>query len=510
MMRRGLFWAVRLLLVVVAVGAVREGRGGLFGESEEEKAARVAKHVADVLREPKKLIAQAQDAAEAGQPEEAIRLFSQAHDMLVAVEEREDTSGAAFGTLRIFKARCRSMLDALALQLAEVQDVRQAVTDTSDLEAQLAAERKALLEKDAAERGPVVPDHPPTLREQLVAEEAERVAAAKQVDVAQAALVAAKQAVTEAASAFTKASQAHAAADAAAYVATQAVVQAQTRAQQAGTPAAAEALAAAQAEAGRAKEALSAAKVALEAAKQGREQARLELQVAERAELEARQKQVAAARSVEVLQRAIAEEEAAERAAAEAEERRLEAAQLAKRQATAAALQRERAALKQGEAPDEADERARRHEQAMCLELWRDKRLDELEPRLLAAVEKWPDDPALLVLLARLRLLNEEADDALELAEDVPAGGEPGRQARLVAAGVYLMKNRPMEAMKVLEGLMREQPNDPAPYFNMAVTLLRLPEIDPDREVAAQYYTKSVQLGGRRSGFLERRLNMEE
>ena len=36
-----------------------------FGESEEEKAAKLATHVAEVLREPNRLIAQAQDAFDA-------------------------------------------------------------------------------------------------------------------------------------------------------------------------------------------------------------------------------------------------------------------------------------------------------------------------------------------------------------------------------------------------------------------------------------------------------------
>ena len=112
-----------------------------FGESEEEKAADLATHVAETLREPNRTIAQAQDATEAGDTEEAIRLFRKAQSQIEAVEAAEDTSGSAWSALRLKKFQCISARDALALKRAEVMDVRQAVTDTDDLEARLAAER---------------------------------------------------------------------------------------------------------------------------------------------------------------------------------------------------------------------------------------------------------------------------------------------------------------------------------------------------------------------------------
>ena len=64
-------------------------------------------------------------------------------------------------------------------------------------------------------------------------------------------------------------------------------------------------------------------------------------------------------------------------------------------------------------------------------------------------------------------------------------------------------------AMKVLEPVMLANPKDPDVFYNMAVVLVRLPEVDPHREIAAKYYTKSIELGGRRSLVLERRLEME-
>ena len=81
--------------------------------------------------------------------------------------------------------------------------------------------------------------------------------------------------------------------------------------------------------------------------------------------------------------------------------------------------------------------------------------------------------------------------------------------AQLVAAGAFLTKNRPDEAMRILERAAKAKPNDPRPYFNLAVAFLRLPTADPNREIAARFYAKSVSLGGKRSYDLERRLNME-
>ena len=89
-----------------------------FGESEEEQAAALATHVAESLREPIKTIALAQDATEAGDTEEAIRLFRKAQGQLEAIEAAEDTSDSAWSALRIKKFQCISALDALALKRA--------------------------------------------------------------------------------------------------------------------------------------------------------------------------------------------------------------------------------------------------------------------------------------------------------------------------------------------------------------------------------------------------------
>ncbi|MGN0890486.1 MAG: tetratricopeptide repeat protein, partial [Candidatus Spyradenecus sp.] len=299
-----------------------------------------------------------------------------------------------------------------------------------------------------------------------------------------------------------------------AFLATQTTVKAKIAAAKSGNGASATEAEAAEVEA---KDALKAAKVAMNEAKTEREQAGARKQVTAEKLRKAEGALKDARQAVEVIEQAIAREKAEAEARAKAEQERLEAEALARKQAQAEEIARMRAAQAkqkaeadaQAKAAAEADAQARAHAVAMCTEFWNNKLVDRLEERLGESLAKWPDEPELLVLLARLRLLQGRADDALELVETVPATGATGRKARMVAAGVYLSKNLPMEAMKVLEALMREDPRDPDACFNMAVTMLRLPAIDPKRDLAAKYYTRSVQLGGKRSLAMEQRLEME-
>ena len=503
-----------LLALLLTVALPVPLQAGLFGESEAEKEAKVAKHVADLLREPNRLIAQAQTVAEAGDTEEAIRLFRQAQTRLEEIEAEEDTNTPAFASLRLKKFHCISSLDALALKRAEVQDNRQAVTDTDDLEARLAEERKALADKAAEAEKVAALSRPPTLADQL--RDAQQRVMAAEADVAREreALAALQAEFEQKATAFTEAAKAHAAADAAAFLATQTTVKAKVAAAKSGNAASAAEAAAAEDEA---KAALKAAKTAMDEAKAAREQVGTRKQVTAEKLRAAEGALADAQQSVRVMEQAIAREQAEAEARAKAEQERLEAEALARKQAQAEEIARMRAAQAkqkaeadaQAKAAAEADAQARAHAVAMCTEFWNNKLIDRLEERLSESLAKWPDEPELLVLLARLRLLQGRADDALELVETVPATGATGRKARMVAAGVYLSKNLPMEAMKVLEALMREDPRDPDACFNMAVTMMRLPAIDPKRDLAAKYYARSVQLGGKRSLAMEQRLEME-
>lgn len=495
-----------LFLLLVAALACAPVRAGWFSDDEEVAQA---KHVADLLREPSKLISQAQDAFDKGNLEESIRLFSEARERFREIEQKEDTSGAAFAPLRLKKFRCISMLDALALQRANTQDRRQAVTDTSDLEARLAKERTTVKEGREAEAKAKATPVPPNDAQLLAEAEAALPKAQAFAKDAAETLAKVEAEVREAGEAFTAAAKRNTAADAAAFVAQSAATKAQAEGN-AGEATAA--LLKAKTEAAQAQEALKLARARLDDATARRKVAEVNAVRAQGAADEARLR-------VETLRKAVAAQKAKAEAERKAQEA-LEAKELLRRQKEAerlAAEERERVRAAQAKAQAdakakanaEAAQKALQQAIAQCEELWRLKRVEALEQKLTTCAGKWPEQPEFLALLAKLRLTQNRPDDALELAAMVPAKGAAGAQARLVAAGAYLAKGRPTEAMRVLEEAMKADPKSPAPYFNMAVTLLRLPEIDPDRALAARYYTQSVELGGKRSGALERRLGME-
>lgn len=475
-------------------------RAGWFGD---DVGVAQAKHVADLLREPSKLITQAQDAFDKGNLEDAIRLFAEARERFQEIEKKEDTSGAAFASLRLKKFHCISMLDALALQRANTQDRRQAVTDTDDLEARLAKERAAVREGQAAEAKTKAPPEPPTDARLLAEAEAALPKAQALAKDAAETLAKIDAEVRAAADAFSEAAKRNTAADAAVFVAQNAAAKAQTEGLGAEET---KALGEAQAQAKAAQETLRAARARLNDATARRKAAEINATRAHGAADEARLR-VETLRKAVIAQRKKAERE---RKAQEA----MEAKELLRRQTEAqrqAAEQRARAEAAQAKAQADASAAQKELTQAIawCGELWRLKRVDALEQRLAECAGKWPDQPEFLMLLAKLRLTQNRPDDALELAAMIPGEGTPGAQARLVAAGAYLAKGRPSEAMRVLEEAIKAEPKSHAPYFDMAVTLLRLPEVDPDRTLAARYYTQSVELGGKRSGALERRLGME-
>lgn len=517
------------MLVLMALVACLAGPVAAwpFGDSEEEQAAEVATRVAEALREPNRLIVQAQEATQKGDVEEAIRLFRRAQTLIEQTEASEDTSGPAWSSLRMKKFLCLSALDALALERAEVLDVRQAVTDTSELERRLAEERAALRkEEDAkvAKEKLLEAPKPPTLREQLPDVKRNLEAAKAARAEAEQRLTAAKTRHEEALKARAEAQSAENAAKVALRAAEQKQVAAEAQAAQAGEGLLAGAFAAdSETSTDEAQAQVKAATQARGAQEDAVDSAAAHLQVAEVRAVKARKDEADAQALLDALEKAIAKEradaEAKERAAqlaAKQEQERLAAEALARRQAQAAAEAKAREAARQraqldaqAKAKAEADAKARATALAECETLWAAKRVDALEAALLKHAVAWPEEPGFLLYLARLRLLQGRPDDALEIVGTVPAGSAADFEAQLVAAGAFLTKNRPDEAMRILERAAKAKPNDPRPYFNLAVAFLRLPTADPDRAIAARFYAKSVSLGGKRSYDLERRLNME-
>lgn len=493
-------------------------QAGLFGESEAEKEARIAKHVADLLREPNRVIAEAQFAVESNDIEEGIRLFRKAQTMLEEIEDSEDTSGSAFATLRLKKFHCVSMLDALVLKQSEVNDVRQAVTDTSELTKRLAQERAELARQAEAEKNQNDLPRPPTLADQLAVEEGKLMVARTALENVQALAQKAKQDADASQKAFAEAARLHTEADTRCFMADQML----KKAEKDGKPKAELEQLAKDFEATRV--ALEEAKSALQAAKERQQPTQQVLEEANLKVAEAKQTVDVAERAVEVLRKALADEAeakrkqlAAEKARAEAEKQRLAAERLKQKQAEAEAAKRAKEQAEKAAAERDAALKAKAKAEAeelqktlqICEELWRMKRVEAFEEKVTEALEKWPDSGELMVQLARLRLIQGEEEDALELVAMTSNKGEVGKRAAFVAAGAYMVKGQPLEAMKMLEPLEKAFPKDPDVYYNMAVILVRLPEVDPNRDLAARYYTRSIELGGCRSSVLERRLDME-
>lgn len=514
------------VLVLMALVACLAGPAAAwpFGDSEEEQAAEVATRVAEALREPNRLIVQAQEATQKGDVEEAIRLFRRAQTLIEQTEATEDTSGPAWSSLRMKKFLCLSALDALALERAEVLDVRQAVTDTSELERRLAEERAALRKKEEAKEKLLEAPKPPTLTEQLPGMKRNLASAKAARAEAEKRLAAAKARHEAALKARAEAQSAEQAAKVALRTAEQKQVAAQAQAAQAGEGLLAGAFAAdTEASTDAAEAQVKAAAKTLKTQEDAVDSAAAHLQVAEARAAKARQEEADAQTLLDALEKAIAKERAdaeakarAAQLAAKQEQERLAAEALARRQAQAAAeakareVARQRAqADAQAKAKAEADDKARAVALAECETLWAAKRVDALEAALLKHAVAWPEEPGFMLYLARLRLLQGRPDDALEIVGTVPAGSAADFEAQLVAAGAFLTKNRPDEAMRILERAAKAKPDDPRPYFNLAVAFLRLPTADPDREIAARFYAKSISLGGKRSYDLERRLNME-
>lgn len=491
-----------------------------FSKSEEELQAEAADRVARLLREPKNTIAKAQMAIEDNDLEEAIKLYREAIKQFEAIEQTEDTSGAVFSDLRFKKFHCISMLDALILKRSEVMDVRRAISDTSELEARLAQEREALKQAEKKEKGENNTPKAtlPKAHQSLLSEEEQALNEAQQaLQQAKHELTLATTAYEENDDAFTDAAKRHAAADANLLNAHRHYTKIQQNED------------ASDRDIGYAKTNYEKATANAQKAKAELETIRTQLDNSEAALIQAEAQHQQALEAVKSAQQRVAvrkqllEKEAEKQRIAEIQEKQKKeeeqkAAILLQKQKEAEenarlakAIEAER--LQKDKVAREAAIKDRQRlalELDLCNDLWNDKDIDALERRLMKNCELWPNEHTFLVHLARLRLLQGRIDDALDVSELIPSTGKTGLQARLVAAAAYLKKNQPEDAKTVLEQAMKDMPEAPEPYFNMAITLLRLPKFDPNRDISAEYYIRSVELGGKRSLLLERRLNMKE
>lgn len=492
-----------------------------FGKSEEEIQAEAADHVAKLLRKPKQTIAKAQIAIEDNDLEGAIKLYREAIAQFEEIERAEDTSGAVFSDLRFKKFHCISMLDALILKRSEVMDARQTISDTTELEARLAQEREALKKEEEKKRRVEQPERsealPEAHSELLSEEEKSLVAARSEVERLKHRKVLAESEYKDNKAAFDELAKIHTEADSKAFLAQRHYQQIEKNED------------ATERDIEHAKQAAHSAKESAQKIKSELETIRTRLatlegtlEEVEIASIDASTNLKKAEARVAMRKEILKKQEEQNRIAEQKRQAELQKSQEAQRllqkqreaeEHARLAQAREEARLKNDAAAREKAENNRQRlliEKDLCNDLWNDKDIYELERRLMKNCEQWPNEHLFLVMLARVRLLQNRLDDALDIAELIPATGETGLQARLVAAGAYLKKNQPEEAKKILEQAMKDAPEAPEPYFNMAITFLRMPKFDPDRDIAAQYYIRSVELGGKRSLLLERRLNMEE
>jgi hypothetical protein len=494
-----------------------------FSKSEEELQAEAAIRVAELLRKPKGTMAQAQIAIEEGDLEGAIQLYRQAISEFNDIERTEDTSGSIFSELRIKKFHCSSMLDALILRRSEVMDVRRAVSDTSELEARLAQEREALKkenQKKSSQKKSTAATNETisNVHEKLLKEEEQKLALARQeVQKIKHKMVLAQKTFNESQAAFDALAKQHTEADSNAFLAQRNYrqISSDENASKKDIASAKQIADNATAYAKQVKTELEKIRAELKASEEALEQTEIE-QINANENLKRISWQVENRR--ELAQKEAEKQRLAKKAAEEEARKSQEAINLLKKQKEAE--ENIRFAKEQEEKKLQADaisraeaEKLRQRlelELDLCEDLWKSKDIDELERRLMTNCEQWPNEHIFLIYLARIRLLQERVDDALDLVGLIPESGQTGLQARLIAAAVYLKKNQPEEAKKVLEQAMKDAPNAPEPYFNMAITLLRLPRLDPNRDISAKYYTRSVELGGKRSFLLERRLEMKE
>ncbi len=155
----------------------------------------------------------------------------------------------------------------------------------------------------------------------------------------------------------------------------------------------------------------------------------------------------------------------------------------------------------QGTAPDVVRERvaALREVQAGQLEQARD--------RLLALMEKAPDDVSVRVLLGVTQTMLGDPVNAGYILEAVVRENPELPGARLALATAYAGQGKTPEAIRELEECLLLDNELPEAHYDLAHLLLLQRPADPVR--AAKHYRRAVQLGGKTDLDLEKRLPPE-
>jgi len=118
-----------------------------FGGSKEKRKEEV---VMELLREPTRLMNEAQDAEADGRGEAAVAQYREALEQLQMIEKAQDTTGTEFAPLRFKRAMCETMIDRILFDKAEKFERTVTVSDTSSLYQRLQEERAVAASNELA------------------------------------------------------------------------------------------------------------------------------------------------------------------------------------------------------------------------------------------------------------------------------------------------------------------------------------------------------------------------
>lgn len=132
---------------------------------------------------------------------------------------------------------------------------------------------------------------------------------------------------------------------------------------------------------------------------------------------------------------------------------------------------------------------------------------DAAEKSLIKILKAEPDHLEARLVMALLRMQQDQVSDALIILEDILQEKPNDESALLLNAGAFMTSGNYAKAMENLDKMLKVNPERPEGYHNMAWLLL---EMNPKKlDEPEMYYRQAVKLGGARDRDLERRLGIK-
>ncbi len=132
---------------------------------------------------------------------------------------------------------------------------------------------------------------------------------------------------------------------------------------------------------------------------------------------------------------------------------------------------------------------------------------DATEKSLVKILKHDPENLEARLLMALLRVQQNQASDALIVLDDILQSVPEDESALLLSSGAYTATGNYAKALEALDKALKVNPKRPDAYHNMAWLLI---EMNPDKlEEPEMYYRQAVKLGGPRDRDLERRLGIK-